>query len=268
MSAAPWAPDWPAPPGVHAVFTQRASTHWPGASSGPFGAFNLGNHVGDDPRAVAANRAQLQQGLQARPVYLRQVHGTDIAPLAIDTPDGVTADGAWTGQRGLACTVLVADCLPILLTDTAGRRVAALHAGWRGLAGGVLERGLEPFMAPAPMDQAQEAIKIGVNQVIAWLGPCIGPRAFEVGAEVRQAFMASDADADRCFAPLGGGQYLADLPALARQRLARLGVRRVHGNDSSASWCTVGNEARYFSYRRDQRRLGGSGRMAACIWRV
>ena len=123
-------------------------------------------------------------------------------------------------------------------------------------------------MAPAPMDQAQEAIKIGVNQVIAWLGPCIGPRAFEVGAEVRQAFMASDADADRCFAPLGGGQYLADLPALARQRLARLGVRRVHGNDSSASWCTVGNEARYFSYRRDQRRLGGSGRMAACIWRV
>ena len=268
MSTAPWAPDWPAPPGVRAVFTHRASAQWAGASTGPFGAFNLGDHVGDAPQAVAANRAQLQQALQARPVYLRQVHGADIAPLALDTPDGATADGAWTDQRGLACTVLVADCLPILLTDTAGRRVAALHAGWRGLAGGVLERGLEQFMAPAPTDQAQYAMKIAVNQVLAWLGPCIGPRAFEVGAEVRQAFMASDAHAADCFAPLDGGKYLADLPALARRRLARLGVSRVHGNDSSVPWCTVGNEAQFFSYRRDQQRLGGSGRMAACIWRV
>ncbi|MEZ5607089.1 MAG: peptidoglycan editing factor PgeF [Burkholderiaceae bacterium] len=268
MNLAPWSPDWPAPPGVRALFTRRASAEGLGASAGPFGAFNLGDHVGDDPRAVAANRAQLQQALQARPVYLRQVHGTQVVRLAADTPDGTTADGAWTGQRGLVCTVLVADCLPILLTDTQGRRVAALHAGWRGLAGGVLERGLESFTAPAPMEQAQDAIKIESDEVLAWLGPCIGPRAFEVGAEVRQAFVADDARAAEHFAPLGAGKYLADLPALARQRLARWGVRRIHGNDSSAAWCTVGNETQYFSYRRDQQRLGGSGRMAACIWRV
>ena len=261
-------PDWPAPAGVHARFTTRDTDGSAGASQGPWASFNLGDHVGDDPAAVAANRQRLQCDIGARPVFLRQVHQTQVAVLTADTPSGTTADAAVTGQRALACTVLVADCLPILLTDTRGRRVAAMHAGWRGLAGGVVERCLECFMAPALDGQAPAAIKIEVNELMAWLGPCIGPSAFEVGAEVRQAFTAWDAGAARCFAPLGAGKYLADLPALAHQRLARLGVTRRYGNDSSAPWCTVDNAERFYSYRRDQRALGGSGRMAACIWRA
>lgn len=268
--AAPWLePDWPAPAGVRAVFTLRGAAAGEGASHGPFAHFNLGDHVGDEPAAVSANRAHLQQALGARPVYLRQVHGTDVLEVSAETPDGATADGAVTGAHGLACTVMVADCLPILLTDTQGRRVAALHAGWRGLAHGVVERGYERFLAPALDGLARPAIDLKAAEVLAWLGPCIGPQAFEVGAEVRAAFVAGDPDAATCFAPARSeGKYLANLPALARRRLAALGVTRVYGNDGSAPWCTVGEATRFFSYRRDQGPLGGSGRMAACIWRT
>lgn len=262
------APDWPAPPGVHALFTLRGQGAGEGASRGAHGAFNLGDHVDDDPAAVRANRARLAERLQARPVFLHQVHGAQTVVLHADTPDGASADAALTDAPGLACTVLVADCLPILLTDTCGRRVAAVHAGWRGLAGGVLERCLEQFLAPALDGRAQDALQIRADEVMAWLGPCIGPQAFEVGAEVLAAFTAADAQAGACFDPRGAGKHLADLPALARQRLARLGVTRLYGNDSGPAWCTVGNPQHYFSYRRDQQRLGGSGRMAACIWRT
>lgn len=261
-------PDWPAPPHVRAVFTTRGQGAGEGASAAPFDFFNLGGHVGDAPAAVAANRARLQRALGARPVYLDQVHGTQVLALHPDTPDGARADAALTDRPGLACTVMVADCLPVLLTDLQGRAVAAAHAGWRGLAGGVLERTLEQFRALAGMQQAQAAIDSEASEIIAWLGPCIGPQAFEVGLEVRAAFVAADAGAAACFVPLADGKVLADLPALARRRLAAAGVARVYGNDGGAAWCTVGNAARFFSYRRDQRRQGGSGRMAACIWRV
>ena len=144
--------------------------------------------------------------------------------------------------------------------------MAAAHAGWRGLAGGVLEQTLQSFRALAPVHQAQDAINKEAIELIAWLGPCIGPQAFEVGPEVRAAFVATDAGAAACFAAQPAGKYLADLPALARRRLAALGVARVYGNDGSDAWCTVRQAARCFSYRRDQVALGGSGRMAACIW--
>lgn len=261
-------PDWPAPAGVRACFTGRGRSAADGASAPPWAHFNLGDHVGDAPVAVAANRARLGAAIGARPVFLNQVHGTAVLTLAPDSADGATADAAVTRAPGLACTVMVADCLPVLLTDLQGRAVAAAHAGWRGLAGGVLERTLEQFRALAGMQQAQAAIDSEANEIVAWLGPCIGPQAFEVGLEVRAAFVAADAGAAACFVPLADGKVLADLPALARRRLAAAGVARVHGNDGAAAWCTVGNAARFFSYRRDQRRQGGSGRMAACIWRV
>ncbi len=173
---------------------------------------------------------------------------------------------------------MVADCLPVLLTDGAGTVVAAAHAGWRGLAGqggvGVLEAVFEQFSALRHVYQAQEAIKNIANegagacasQTLAWLGPCIGPQAFEVGAEVRAAFCAHNPAAAPYFQPHGAGKYLADLAGLARQRLQALGITHIYGNDSSAAWCTVAQGSRFFSHRRDSAALGGSGRMAACIW--
>lgn len=260
--------DWPVPPGVHAVFTTRGRSADDGASLGPHARFNLGEHVDDDPRAVAVNRARLRRAIGARPVFLNQVHGAQVAVLRGDTSDGVSADAALTDERALACTIMVADCLPILLTDAAGRRVAAVHVGWRGLAAGVIERVLQHFLAPTLADRAEGAIEIKARDLLAWLGPCIGPRAFEVGGDVLEACAALDGGAPACFEPLGGGKYLADLPGLARRRLVAGGVSRLHGNAGDASWCTVANEGQYFSHRRDQRRLGGSGRMAACIWRA
>jgi YfiH family protein len=254
FTAAPlFTPDWPAPPGVRALCTWRGGVG-EGASAAPWGFFNLGDHVGDAPAAVAANRARLQQALAARPVFMHQVHGVQVARLALTTPDGLVADAAVTHARQLACTVLVADCLPVLLTNTAGTVVAAAHAGWRGLAGGVLE-------------QTLRQCKPWGGEWLAWLGPCIGPHVFEVGAEVREAFTASDAGAAACFQPRGAGKFLADLPALARRRLAAQGVTRVYGNDGSAAWCSLTQRERFFSHRRDQVALGGTGRMAACIWR-
>ncbi|MDO8279927.1 MAG: peptidoglycan editing factor PgeF [Burkholderiaceae bacterium] len=242
-------PDWPAPPRVHAVCTTRKG----GVSAAPWHSFNLGDHVGDDPAAVQANRTALAGALGARPVFLQQIHQTAVVTLHADTPDGTQADGCVTSQRGVACTIMVADCLPVLLCDTRGRAVAAAHAGWRGLAGGILEathaRLLDSVAAPAP-------------QIMAWLGPCIGPGAFEVGPEVRAVFEAQDPQAHRLFLPGAPGKWLADLPGLARRRLQAMGVTRIHGNDGSAPWCTVGNPSRFFSHRRDRI----SGRFAAGVW--
>ena len=175
--------------------------------------------------------------------------------------DEQVADAAMTQQPGLACTVMVADCLPLLMTDRLGTRVAAVHAGWRGLAGdrglGVLEASCEAFgsdsLATGPAKAAD---------LMVWLGPCIGPSAFEVGEEVRQLFVAHDPNSARLFLPKAPGKWLADLPGLARQRLSALGVTRVYGNDGSPHWCTVSQSSRFFSHRRDR----VSGRMAACIW--
>ena len=250
-------PQWPAPAHVHALCTTRHG----GVSGAPYDSLNLGTHVGDVAENVLQNRARLQEAVGARPVFLDQVHGTRVLELGADTPDGQQADACFTRAPGLACTVMVADCLPILLCDAAGQQVAAVHAGWRGLVGvhghGVLEEAYKRFMPVDRMDTAQAAIKI-----IAWMGPCIGPTAFEVGDEVRSAFVATDPGAAECFAPLGGGKWLANLPALARRRLHALGVTDVFGNDGTADWCTVGNASRFFSHRRDR----VSGRQAALVW--
>jgi len=259
-------PDWPAPAGVRAVFTTRAG----GTSAAPFDSMNLGTHVGDAPTAVAANRAALARASAARPVFLDQVHGVRVLALDASVPDGRQADACVTAVPGLACTAMVADCLPVLLTTPAGGVVAAAHAGWRGLAGGadgcgVLETVYSSFQALAQDRQGLSAIK-----TIAWLGPCIGPSAFEVGAEVKAAFESAQPEAGRCFVAAGPGKYLANLPALARLRLRALGVAQVYGNDGSAPWCTVGNPSRFFSHRRDAgvggNGFGTTGRMAACIW--
>ena len=250
-------PDWPAPPTVRALCTTRSG----GVSAPPYDSLNLGDHVGDEAPAVARNRARLAQTLGVRPVFLQQVHGVEMLDLQHATPDAQVADGASTRCADLACTVLVADCLPILLCDAQGQQVAALHAGWRGLAGtkgqGVVERIYATFRPPSRMGYGFVA-----SDLIAWLGPCIGPQAFEVGPEVRAAFCAVLPQAQACFEPLGGGKYLDDLAGLARQRLQALGVQRIYGNDASPAWCTYGNSQRFFSYRRD----GACGRMAACIW--
>ena len=255
-------PQWPAPKNVRAVCTTRAG----GTSVPPFDGLNLGTHVGDDPAQVARNRAFLHSALGAKPVFMDQVHGTHLLELDAQTPDKLAADGSFTRQPGLACTVMVADCLPILLCDTRGTQVAAVHAGWRGLAGvqgdgtgfGVAEAVFKCFRPLAPVEYAQAAPKI-----IAWLGPCIGPLAFEVGAEVRAAFVAGLPQAVDCFEPAAHGKWLANLPALSRQRLLAAGVSAVYGNDGSQPWCTVANPSRFFSYRRDR----VTGRQAACIWR-
>lgn len=245
-------PDWPAPAGVRAVCTTRLG----GVSVAPYASLNLGDHVGDDPAHVAANRAILQEAIGARPVFLNQVHGTAVLALDAATPNGTVADACFTDQPGVACTVMVADCLPVLFATADGRRVAAAHAGWRGLAG---QGGLGILEATVKQMQANHT---KANDILAWLGPCIGPQAFEVGDEVRAAFTASNPLAGDCFKPLVPGKWLADLAGLARLRLRALGLSQIYGNDSSAAWCTAGNASRFFSYRRDR----VTGRIAASIW--
>ncbi|MDP2017097.1 peptidoglycan editing factor PgeF [Hydrogenophaga sp.] len=245
-------PDWPAPPGVRALFTTRVG----GVSVAPFDSFNLGDHVRDEPLAVAGNRERLAALISpARPVFLQQVHGTQIVRLAPHTPDGTVADACVAHVPDVAATIMVADCLPVLFAHASGTAVAAAHAGWRGLVHGVLEA-----TARALSDAA------GEGELMAWLGPCIGPQAFEVGTEVCEAFVAVDHETAAHFWPLGKGKFLADLPALARRRLQKAGITNVHGNDGSPAWCTVTQTSRFFSHRRDAVRLGSTGRMAACIW--
>lgn len=268
-------PRWPAPSHVRAVFTTRHG----GCSAMPYDSMNLGDHVGDFQAHVQANRALLQHVTGAHAVFMQQVHGHAVLSLDAATPDGLVADACVTTQKKLACTVMVADCLPVLLTSSDGSWVAAAHAGWRGLAGGektqnstaegVVESVFKSFSATAEHLPRSVATKI-----IAWLGPCIGPSAFEVGAEVKAAFEASQPGAGDFFKPAGDGKFLADLAGLARQRLQALGITQIFGNDGSAFWCTVGNPDRYFSHRRDAGASGNSvgngfgttGRMAACIW--
>lgn len=251
-------PDWPAPPHIHAVCTTRQG----GVSSGVYSGLNLGSHVGDVPESVMANRQSLQAALGTHVVFLNQVHGVHVQAVDSQTADGVTADAAITTQLGVACAVMVADCLPVLLCDAQGDRVVAAHAGWRGLLGqqgiGVLEASVAALQADAGRAGSESG-----ERILAWLGPCIGPTTFEVGDEVRDAFVSVSTQAQVCFVPLSPGKWLADLPALATQRLRALGIERTYGNDSTQPWCTVSNPLRFFSHRRDR----VSGRMAACIWR-
>ena len=245
-------PDWPAPPGVRALFTTRLG----GVSVAPFDSFNLGDHVRDEPLAVAGNRERLAAlTAPARPVFLQQVHGTHVVPLTPDTPDGTTADACVAHGPGVVATIMVADCLPVLFTHASGTWVAAAHAGWRGLVQGVLE---------ATVGTLRESA--GEGDIVVWLGPCIGPGAFEVGAEVCETFVAADPEAGAHFWPLGKGKFLADLQALARLRLQAMGITHVHGNDGSPPWCPVTQTSRFFSHRRDAALLGSTGRMAACVW--
>jgi polyphenol oxidase len=273
-------PQWSAPPHVNAVFTSRGIAQtgfasksgkngYSGASQPPFDAFNLGDHVGDDLNHVMANRHMLQVLLGVKPVYLRQVHGTEVVTLSPKTLHGTVADACITSEKKLACTIMVADCLPVLFTDLEGNFVAAAHAGWRGLANGVLRQNIASINTLAGVNATYSAIKI-----IAWLGPCIGPAAFEVGADVKAAFATKLVGSDRYFKAVehdelaDSGKYLADLAGLARLQLKQLGLAddQIFGNDSSAEWCTVNNPLRFFSHRRDAVKLGSSGRMAGCIW--
>ena len=233
-------PDWPAPARVRALQTMRTG----GGSAAPFASANLGTHVGDDPACVTANRAALRTLLPAEPCWLNQVHGT--ATVDASACAGLpAADAAFTRQPGAVCAVMTADCLPVLFCDQAGTVVAAAHAGWRGLQAGVLESAI------AAMGVAPQAL-------LAWLGPAIGPTAFEVGDEVRAAFVDADTGAAPAFVPGQPGKWRADLYALARRRLQQAGVVKVYGG----AGCTVSDPARFFSYRRD----GVTGRMATLIW--
>jgi polyphenol oxidase len=239
---------------------------------------NLGDHVGDGAHHVAQNRALLGDAIHATPVFLTQVHGVQVVEHglhAIDpSPKPLQADACITVQPGVACTIMVADCLPVLFTNRQGTVVGAAHAGWRGLAGqpgagnsGVLEAIYQQIRLLASASVTLIAINSVANQdILVWLGPCIGPDKFEVGAEVRDAFVAQDVAALTMFRPLGQGKWLADLPGLARLRLRAAGIESIYGNDGSPAWCTVSNPSRFFSHRRDAVGLGGSGRMAACIW--
>lgn len=233
-------PDWPAPANVRALVTTRVG----GVSLAPWDSLNLGDHVGDAPAAVAENRRRLRARLPAEPLWLKQVHGTRCVDAAHADP-GNEADAAFARTPGTVCAVLTADCLPLLLCDTAGRAVAAAHAGWRGLAAGVIEATVQSMGRPG-------------ENLLAWLGPAIGPQSFEVGNEVRALFAAHDASAQAAFAPTHQGKWLCDIYLLARQRLAALGVRRV----TSADFCTLRDTQRFFSYRRD----GATGRMVSLIW--
>ncbi|MBM1194410.1 peptidoglycan editing factor PgeF [Pseudomonas weihenstephanensis] len=232
-------PDWPAPAGIRACVTTRAN----GASVAPFDSFNLGDHVGDDPVAVAHNRQRLTHIFDVQPAWLSQVHGVVVAPA--DPQQIAEADASWTATPGIACTVMTADCLPALFCDRAGTRVAAAHAGWRGLAAGVLEA-------------AALSLNVEPCDILVWLGPAIGPKAFEVGGEVRDVFIEDMPHAGTAFVPsINAGRFMADIYALARLRLARCGITAVYGG----GFCTV-TDPRFYSYRRSPR----TGRFASLVW--
>ncbi len=233
-------PEWPAPATVRAVSTTRRG----GDGLPPYDGFNLAGHVGDDPAAVAANRQALRAALPGEPRWLRQVHGI-VAVDAGQEAKTEAADAAIARRPGAVCVVMTADCLPVLLCDRAGTVVAAAHAGWRGLAAGVIAATVARLEVP-PVE------------LLAWLGPAIGPDAFEVGEEVRAAFLALDAGNAACFRPSPAGRWLADLYELARRQLRGLGVSAVYGGE----FCTFSEPERFFSYRRENR----TGRMASLIW--
>jgi len=237
-------PDWPAMAGVRACTSLRVG----GISEGPFRSLNLGDHVGDNPEHVAENRRRLQRYLElpGEPRWLQQVHGTDVARLEAEVAAVPhRADACVTPRPGVVCAILTADCLPVLFAAPQEGVVAAAHAGWRGLCAGVLE-------------QTVAAMRCDPRKISAWLGPAIGPQAFEVGEEVREAFQAHDLQAAACFRPSRPGHWLADLYALARLRLAAVGLKHLYGGNH----CTYTESGQFFSYRRD----GQTGRMASLIW--
>jgi polyphenol oxidase len=236
-------PDWPAPPGVQVLSTFREG----GASQGVYASLNLGTHVGDDSNAVKANRRHLAStaGLPSEPNWLAQVHGIRVADLDAPEPQ-LRADAAITHRPGTIAAILTADCLPVVFASESGDAVAVAHAGWRGLAAGIIEGTVHALAVP-------------VERLLVWLGPAIGPRHFEVGEEVRQAFLLGHPEAADAFRMNSRGRFMADLALLARQRLANLGIGRVYGCQE----CTYTRSDRYFSHRRD----GPTGRHATLIWR-
>lgn len=245
-------PDWPAPANVGAAMSLRDG----GVSRPPYDALNIGVAVGDEPAAVAENRRRVEAACGVPLAYLKQVHGRRVVRIGPDGPadDACEADAAWTDRPGRACAIQVADCMPVLVAARNGRAVGAAHAGWRGLAAGVVE---------AVVAEVAAAAACAPGELIAWLGPCIGPQAFEVGDDVVEGFGQSPRGPDpACFLHHrradGSDAWLADLPALARRRLAGAGLEAVSGG----SWCTVGDRSRFFSFRRDR----VTGRMVAAIW--
>ncbi len=233
-------PEWPAPPRVKSLQTTRHG----GVSLAPYDAFNLGDHVGDVPQVVAHNRQLLSALMPSEPVWLQQVHGTVVADA--DNADClIQADASIARQRGSVCVVMTADCLPVLLCDEAGTVVGAAHAGWKGLAAGVLEATIH-------------AMGVEPHKLMAWFGPAISQRTFEVGAEVRDIFIAQHAQATEAFVSGADGKWMADIYLLAQQRLQALGINRIYGGNL----CTYSDPARFFSYRRD----GVTGRMGTFIW--
>lgn len=237
-------PDWPAPERVRALVTTRHG----GVSEGAWASMNLGSHVGDSPIAVARNRTILRAVVPSEPCWLDQVHGTDVWDAAGTDADGIPprADASVARKAGTVCAVMTADCLPVLFCDDDGSVVAAAHAGWRGLAAGVL-------------DATVARMNVVPARIMAWMGPAIGPDAFEVGSEVRERFVSDDKDAARAFFPAElPGKWYADLFELARRRLRAIGVERVYGGDV----CTYSDPLRWFSYRRD----GVTGRLASLVW--
>jgi polyphenol oxidase len=240
-------PTWPVPANVRALSTLRGG----GVSAGRYASLNLGDHVQDAPEAVAENRRRLRAaaGLPAEPAWLAQVHGVQItdldsSPADLSAPRSA-ADGAVTRVPGRICAILTADCLPVLIASEAGDAVAAAHAGWRGLAGGVIEA-------------AVKALAVAPASLLVWLGPAIGPGHFEVGSEVRDELLRADSGARAAFVANSRGRFMADLPGLARRRLERLGITRIYGGGK----CTHAQPDRYFSHRRD----GQTGRQATLIW--
>lgn len=230
--------DWPAPEWVKTCVTTREG----GCSQGAFKGFNLGTHVGDDLNHVLANRAELGRFVGCRMAWLEQTHSTDVVEAAPGLVE--EADASWTSETDVACVIMTADCLPVLFCDRAGTRVAAAHAGWRGLAGGILE-------------ETVAALGVPPQELLVWLGPAIGPDAFEVGPEVKGIF--GSAAAAECFKPsINPGRYLADIYQLARLRLQAVGVDAIYGG----GLCTVDDPTRFYSYRRD----GQTGRFASLIW--
>jgi len=237
-------PEWPAPEGVAAC----SSTRKGGVSEGAWESLNLGAHCGDDLNHVEENRKRLfaDGQLPSKPVWLEQVHGTAVLSLTGEPYASKRADASYSNTPGTVCAVMTADCLPVLFCNRAGTEVAAAHAGWRGLCAGVLEETVACFANSA-------------DNILAWLGPAIGPQAFEVGPEVREAFMAHDPQAESAFRP-AGEKYMADIYQLARQRLAHLGISQIYGGDR----CTFTEKDDFFSYRRDKT----TGRMASFIWLI
>ncbi|HDN2513331.1 TPA: polyphenol oxidase [Providencia rettgeri] len=235
-------PDWPQPKSVSSCSTTRAG----GVSLPPFDSLNLGDHVDDRPEAVSENRQRLVElaQLPQQPVWLEQVHGTHVLHLNGGEIKNKQADAVYSNQAGQVCAIMTADCLPVLFCNQAGTEVAAAHAGWRGLCNGILENTVRQFISPA-------------NEIIAWLGPAIGAKKFEVGSEVKQAFVNQSSDLASTFTS-HNEKYLADIYLLARKKLNAVGINAIYGGD----FCTVSDENRFFSYRRE----GKTGRMASLIW--